>query len=75
MAGFEDKDAIGKSAIQNSRSIRGREFHSPLGTFHPNNLAVKNITLKTFKLLQNDPETATISSHNLHSPHTNGTKT
>ena len=31
-------------------------------TFNPNNLAVKNIILKNFKLLQNDPETATIFS-------------
>ena len=31
-------------------------------TFHSNNRAVKNIILKNFKLLQNDPETATIFS-------------
>ena len=31
-------------------------------TFHPNNLAAKNVIVKNFKLLQNDPETTTIFS-------------
>ena len=49
-----------ESALQTSpRRKRKKEFHSPL-LFTPNNLAVKNIILKNFKLLQNDPETATI---------------
>ena len=41
-------------------------------TFHPHNHSVKSIILKNFKLLQNDPETGTIS---LHSFHSNVTKT
>ena len=31
-------------------------------TFHPHNHSVKSITLKNFKLLQNDPKTGTIFS-------------
>ena len=31
-------------------------------TFHPHDYSVKSIILKNFKLLQNDPETATIFS-------------
>ena len=42
-------------------------------TYHPNNLRVKDIILKNFKLLQSDPDTATIFE-NHHSSHSNETR-
>ena len=44
-------------------------------TFHPHNHSVKSIILKNFKLLQNDPETVPETFRNLHSFHSNVTKT
>ena len=42
-------------------------------TFHRQNISVKNLILKNFKLLQHDPTTAEIFNHS--SFHTNGVKT
>ena len=50
-----------ESALQTSPWQKNERIPFTL-TFHPNNLAVKYIILKNFKLLQNDPETATIFS-------------
>jgi len=43
-------------------------------TFHPDNHAVKSITLKKFKLFQNDPDTGRIFSQPLHKQSTESRK-
>ena len=48
-------------ALQTSPKEKNERIPFTL-TFHPNSLAVKNVILKNFKLLQKDPETATIFS-------------
>ena len=49
----------GQSALQTSQKEKNEGI--PL-TYHPHNLAAKNIILKNFKLLQNDNETGRIFS-------------
>jgi len=44
------------------RRKRTRQFHLHALTYHPHNLAAKNIISKNFKLLQNDNETGRIFS-------------
>ena len=50
-----------QSALQTSQKEKNERIPITL-TYHPHNLAVKNIILKNFKLLQNDNETGRIFS-------------
>ena len=50
-----------QSALQTSQKENNNRIPFTL-TFHPHNHAVKSIILKTFKLLQNDPDTGRIFS-------------
>ena len=60
--------------IDRSHHYKRHKKNNPFPlTFHPHNHSVKTIILKNFKLLQNDPETGTFC--NLHSFHSNATKT
>ena len=67
------KRSIASQHSKRRRSKRMREFHSPL-LFTPTILLSKTSSSK----ILNHPRTTTklpLSSHNLHSPHTNVTKT
>ena len=48
-----------ESALEPSASDNEERIHFTL-TFHPNNLAARNVVLRNFKILQSDPETAPI---------------
>ena len=50
-----------QSALQTSQKEKNERIPFTL-TYHPHNLAAKNIILKNFKLLQNDNETGRIFS-------------
>ena len=50
-----------QSALQTSQEEKNERMPFTL-TYHPHNLAAKNIILKKFKLLQNDNETGRIFS-------------
>ena len=50
-----------QSALQTSQKEKNERIPFPL-TYHPHNLAAKNIILKNFQLLQNDNETGRIFS-------------
>ena len=50
-----------QSALQTSQEEKNERIPFTL-TYHPHNLAAKNIILKKFKLLQNDNETGRIFS-------------
>ena len=53
----------GQSALQTSQKENNTSNRIPFTlTFHPHNHAVKSISLKNFKLLQNDPDTGRIFS-------------
>ena len=52
-----------QSALQTSQNENNTCNRIPFTlTFHPHNYAVKSISLKNFKLLQNDPDTGRIFS-------------
>ena len=48
-----------ESALEPSASDNEERIPFTL-TFHPNNLAARNVVLRNFKILQSDPETAPI---------------
>ena len=50
-----------ETALQSSQNEETERIPSTL-TYHPPNLAIKNVILKNFKILRNDPETKHIFS-------------
>ena len=54
------KEIDRETALQTSQNEENNRIPFTL-TYHPQNLAVKNIILKNFKILRNDPETKHIS--------------
>ena len=62
-----------QSALQTSQKEKNERIPFTL-TYHPHNLATKNVILKNFKLFQNENETGRIFSQP-HGFHSNATKT